>query len=411
MQIEEDLVAVKRPTIIEPANPWQVRLATAVAAMLVLAACSSSPSATSTPVVTASRSATASPAGSPTSDDPFVPVARAAAEAATAPVTTWDGPTTGPKAQAGKSLVCISQDQQNGGPAGICAGAQEAAQAIGWTFQILDAKGTADGDLSVMNQALALHPDGIVNASISIDIIAAQLRQAADAGIKVVGWHATTFPGSTMDPPEFYNVQSDQVVGGRTMADYVIADSNGKAGVAIVNWSIFPIAILKVDSMKIEIERCRDCKILSEGDIALTDGAQKMPTYVTGLVQQYGSKLTHLMFINDGYADFSIPAYQALGIGPSGPPVMVSFGDGSAPAYQRIRDGQYQTATIPEPLDVSAWQMIDELNRAFAGEPPSGYVQPVHLVVKGNVDADGGTNNIFDPQNHYRDEYKKIWGV
>jgi ribose transport system substrate-binding protein len=377
---------------------WSSRVAAAVTTLFVLAACSSTPSGS------------ANPSGS-TSVDPFVAVAKAAADRATAPVTTWDGPTTGPKAVKGKSVVCISQDQQNGGPAGICAGAQEAATAIGWKFQILDAKGTAAGDQDVMNQALALKPDGIVNASISIDLIADQLRQAATAGIKVVGWHAQTFPGPTLDPPEFYNVQSDQVVGGRTMADYVIADSNGKAGVAIVNWSIFPIAILKVDSMKIEIQRCRDCKILSEGDIALTDGAQKMPTYVTGLVQKYGKALTHLMFINDGYADFSIPAYEALGIGPAGPPVMVSFGDGSAPAYQRIRDGKYQTATIPEPLDVSAWQMIDELNRAFAGEPPSGYVQPVHLVVKSNVDADGGNKNIFDPQSGYRDQYKKIWGV
>ncbi len=396
--IEEDYVISPSTVRQHTRRQWLAPYASWAAIFLVVVACASAPAGTP------------SPAASAVSDDPFVAIARAASDAATAPVTTWDGPTTGPKAAVDKFVICVSQDQQNGGPAGICAGAQEAAEVMGWRFQVLDAKGTADGNQSVMNQALALQPDGIVNASISIDLIADQLRDAAEAGIKVVGWHATTFPGATMDPPQFYNVQSDQVVGGRTLADYVIADSNGKAGVAIVNWSIFPIAILKVDAMKIEIERCRDCRILDQGDIALTEGAQKMPTYVTGLVQRHGGALTHIMFINDGYADFSIPAYQALGIGPSGPPVMVSFGDGSAPAYQRIRDGQYQTATVPEPLDVSAWQMIDELNRAFAGEAPSGYVQPVHLVVKSNVDADGGTNNIFDPQNNYREAYKAIWG-
>ena len=371
------------------------KLAMALAGLMVLAACGS----------------TSTGGSGNSSTDPYVAIAKSIADKATAPVTTWDGPTTGPKAVKGKFVICISQDQQNGGPAGVCAGAQEAAQVLGWRFQILDSKGTAAGDLNVMNQVLALHPDGIINASISNDIIKTQLNQAAAMGIKHVSWHATTFPGPVSDPVDFFNVQSDQVTGGQVMADYVIATTNGKAGVAIVNWSIFPIANLKVNSMRGEIQKCRDCKILDQGDIPLTDGPQKMPTYVTGLIQKYGSQLTTLMYINDGYADFSIPAFKAAGIGPAGPPVMVSFGDGSPPAYQRIRDGQYQTATVPEPLALSGWQMIDEMNRALSGAPPSGYIQPVHLVTKTDVNADGGQQNIFDPNNGYRAAYKKIWGV
>ena len=54
---------------------------------------------------------------------------------------------------------------------------------------------------------------------------------------------------------------------------------------------------------------------------------------------------------------------------------------------------------------------MDELNRAFAGEKPSGYVTKVHLVTKDNIDADGGAQRRFDPDNGYRDQYKKIWGV
>jgi ribose transport system substrate-binding protein len=54
---------------------------------------------------------------------------------------------------------------------------------------------------------------------------------------------------------------------------------------------------------------------------------------------------------------------------------------------------------------------VDEMNRAFAGQPPSGYVTPVHLVTADNIQFDGGPNNIFDPDNGYRDQYKRIWGV
>ena len=76
-----------------------------------------------------------------------------------------------------------------------------------------------------------------------------------------------------------------------------------------------------------------------------------------------------------------------------------SFGDGSVSAYERIRQGKYQIATVPEPAVMQGWQVADELNRAFAGQPPSGYVTAVHLVTKENVDADGGDKNRFDPSN------------
>ena len=81
------------------------------------------------------------------------------------------------------------------------------------------------------------------------------------------------------------------------------------------------------------------------------------------------------------------------------------------PAFQRIRDKQYQIATVAEPLHLQGWIMVDEMNRAFAGEKPSGYVPPSHLFTAENIDKDGGAENIFDPGNGYRDAYKKIWGV
>ena len=66
---------------------------------------------------------------------------------------------------------------------------------------------------------------------------------------------------------------------------------------------------------------------------------------------------------------------------------------------------------MPEPLTMQGWQLVDELNRAFAGEQPSGYFAPVHLVVQDNVAFDGGDKNIYDPDNGYRDAYRKIWKV
>jgi len=80
------------------------------------------------------------------------------------------------------------------------------------------------------------------------------------------------------------------------------------------------------------------------------------------------------------------------------------------PAFQRIRQKQYQIATVAEPLHLHGWQCMDELNRAFAGQPPSGFVAPPHLFIASNLDRDGGPNNLYDPENGYKDQYRKIWG-
>jgi len=132
--------------------------------------------------------------------------------------------------------------------------------------------------------------------------------------------------------------------------------------------------------------------------------------YAAALLQRFGTKWSYTLAINDLYYDFMGPSLISAGRDPAGPPVNISAGDGSKSAYERIRSGQFQAATVPEPLTMQGWQLVDELNRAFAGQRPSGYVAPVHLVTAKNLNQDGGQNDIYDPANHYRDAYAKIWG-
>jgi len=49
------------------------------------------------------------------------------------------------------------------------------------------------------------------------------------------------------------------------------------------------------------------------------------------------------------------------------------------------------------------------MNRLAAGQPVTGYVFPVHLVTADNVDADGGDRLRYDPDDGYRDIYRRIW--
>src|SRR4051812_3664699 len=75
-------------------------------------------------------------------DDAFMKMAKDYIASVTSPVTEWTGPTSGPKAQAGKLVIYVSDDQRNGGARGVGDGAQEAAKAIGWDFRLLDGQGS-----------------------------------------------------------------------------------------------------------------------------------------------------------------------------------------------------------------------------------------------------------------------------
>jgi ribose transport system substrate-binding protein len=332
---------------------------------------------------------------------------------AAAPVTEWTGPTTGPKAQGKKLVIYVSSQQTNGGASGVGDGAQEAAKAIGWDFRILDGQGTVPGRSSALSQAIALKPDGIILGTVDAAEQAPLVEQATAAGIKVVGWHSGPAPGKIDGiPGVITNITTDPNEVAKASALYAVVDSGGKASVILFTDSIFGIATAKTNAEKAAIESVPGNKVLEIVDTPIGELATRMGPLTTALLSKYGKNWTYSIGVNDLYFDFSAPSLQTAGVDPAtGNPRQIAAGDGSVPAFQRIRDKQYQLATVAEPLHLHGWQTIDELNRAFAGEPPSGYVAPVHLFINDNIEKDGGAKNIFDPDNGYKDHYKAIWGV
>ena len=330
---------------------------------------------------------------------------------ATKRADTWDGPTAGPTAVGSKTVVYVSGDMRNGGMLGVGRGVEEAAKAIGWTVRTLDGQGTVSGQSAAFGQAMALKPDAIIVGGSDAEEQKVAIEDAAKQGIVIVGWHAGPKPGPMDGVPVFANVTTDADQVAKVAAMKAIADSNGKAGVVIFADSAYAIAIHKGHAMEAVIKQCATCSVVMFEDTPLADVSNRIPQLTTGLLQKFGAKWTHSLAINDLYFDFMPPSLGSAGLAGDAAPFNISAGDGSESAYQRIRDKQYQAATVPEPLNMQGWQLVDELNRAFAKKPWSGFVPGVHLVTVDNIGFDGGPKNVFDPDNGYRDQYKKIWAA
>ena len=343
--------------------------------------------------------------------DAYLDMATAKAKAATARADKWDGPTTGPKIAEGKTIVFVSGDQKNGGILGASEGVEEAGKAAGWKVVVIDGQGSVSGRTAAMNQALTLKPDGIVVGGFDTKGQQVAFDAAAKAGAVVVGWHSGTKPGPEPDAGIFANVTTSPQDVSDTAAYEAIADSKGTAGVIVFTDTQYEIAVFKARAMEAAIKKCAGCKVLEFVDSPIGESSQRMPQLTTTLLQKYGAKWTYSLAINDLYFDFMGPSLAAAGIGGEGPPKQISAGDGSESAFQRIRAKQYQSGTVPEPLNQQGWQLVDELNRAFAKAPWSGYISAIHLVTADNIAFDGGPKNVFDPDNGYRDHYKAIWGV
>jgi ribose transport system substrate-binding protein len=131
-----------------------------------------------------------------------------------------------------------------------------------------------------------------------------------------------------------------------------------------------------------------------------------MPAIVSALLHRFGARFGYMLAINGIYIGGARAGLVNAGRRGGDPPLAIGAGDGDASDFERIRAGDHQTASVAEPLYLQGWQLVDELNRARAGQPPSGYVAPPRLITRADV-PDGA---VFDPPSGYRASYRRIWG-
>jgi ribose transport system substrate-binding protein len=333
--------------------------------------------------------------------------AKAEVEKYTGPQNEWLGPTLAPKPQPGKKIVFLVSDQRLEIDHLYSVYFTDAAKALGWTVTVIDGKGMPSGWLTGMNEAVALKPDGI---AVSADVRGLQqpIRAGVAQGIKFVGLHAAGEPGPQPDLNLFTNIQGDPRQIGDAQGAWIIANSNGAGNVVIITHNEYSIAHMKSSATQDEIAKCTGCKVDEYSNTPAGEAPQRMPQLMTSWLQRFKPPF-YITTVGDADFDYLAPVLRNGRIEPTS--VKLVGADGYKSAYERIRKGEYQAVTVPEPIEEQGYQAADELNRAFNGQPPSGFVQPPYLVTRENVDKEGGDKNSYFPTNGYKEKYKQIWGV
>lgn len=317
----------------------------------------------------------------------------------------WEGPTSGPVKQAGKKVLFISQDFKNGGISTAYRGFSAAAAELGWDVNVVDGKSDAKTIHAAFLDAIHSHQDAIVLGGFQTDEFKDVVALAKQSKIILAGWHAAAEPGPSKDL--FINIATESSEVARMAADYAIQSGSGNVGVIIFNDNRFGVANAKTQRMKEIVEQCKKCKVLAVENLLISNAGKDIPAAVARLNKTYGKAWTHTLAINDVYFDamnFPLASIGRLDI------KNISAGDGSNVALSRIKGGlSQQIATVAEPTNMQGWQLADELNRAFAGVPPSGYVTKPILVTTQLLKQIGTA--AIDSEVPYEKAYRSIWQV
>lgn len=346
--------------------------------------------------------------GATAQENPVQFMSRANAKVARAAAlkNRWEGPADSPRMHKKKKIIFIAGDMSDAAIAGVFHGVREAGVAGAWETLSIDCRGRCNQGAAIISQAIDMKADGIILAGVDVTTQAKGIAAAAKAKVPVVGWHASVKSG----PADglFTNITSNPKEAAQVAALFTVIDSNSKAGIVVFTDSSNPYMAAKSAAIIETIKQCDGCHILSVEDVPLNDAYLKMKGVVENVLKRHGTKWTHAIAVNDFYFDL-LDASSIAPLVASNKLIGISAGDGSMTAYRRIRSKGIQSGTVPEPLTMHAWQLVDELNRAFSNQPPSGYVTPVHLVTSQNIAYDGGEKNTFDPANDYRNHYQRAW--
>ncbi len=376
---------------------------------LLLAACSSSNSPGS-----ASSSTTTPSSGS---SAVALKAAIAATNAGYQGTSTDVDPTSRPAAKD-KTIVIISAGQGADSNSVPSNGALQAAQAIGWHASIYDAQLNPSKYAGLVDQAIAAHVNGIILDAIDCSTVKGPLEQAKKAGIAVTAMYAfdcndphsgggttTLFGGVTNYGAKNANLDKFTESYGSDQADYIIAKSDNKAKIIVVQDPEFTVLYYTALGFDNTIAASHGSQVIATLDITqedLVDGQ------VVPIIQAELARYPQATWIKSPFTyATTLGIVPALGTNPNH--VSVMGGEGFHDELDDIRNGKI-VATNAISSNWTGWAAVDTLNSIF------NHTKPVDSGIGWTlVDA---THNLpsdptadYQPAINYQAEYKKAWGV
>lgn len=338
-------------------------------------------------------------------------------------------PTSAPKPPPGKKIWVIACSTAAEGCSTPANAAADAGRKLGWTMTVQDGKLDPNVYNQLIRGAIAAKVDGLVLESVDCGPVAAAIKQATDAGIKVVGSVASDCNQKYVGGQAEFTAQvsycaqptsdeaklescyesflNNEYAG--NMANYTIAQLNGKANVIVMQEDDTLQARIVGTAYQSALAQCSGCKVhvipftgqdLIDGNLQAKAAAalQKFPNADTVMIPYDAAGLLGV--------SAAVKTAQAQGRA-----LQMIGAEGLSGAIAQIKSGQGQTFATGAPIQWWGWSAIDAMIRAFAGQPQVDEGIGVQAI---NKDHNLPTATPYYNGNQNTDwkaNYLKIWGV
>ncbi len=383
------------PALLRPVAVGAVLLATVP---MLLAGCSSdgSDGADSTAGDTSSTSTDA--ASTAWLDD-----AKAIADQATTMPTTINAAANGPvDPPESMSIFFIGCDQSIPGCVAQVTGVQEAADALGYDVQVCDAKSDTASFQNCFSQAVNAKPDFIVNNARPASDAAESYADAHAAGIPVIGQFTSEKPD-----PETGNAAEVGYVcelEGELLGNYIVAQSEGKANVAVFADTVYRCNGQRADGVKAALEKCPTCEVTVDTYSAATAMTDLPPALQAKIQSSPG--LTWIV-ATPGFS--GVMAADAIRQAGKGDSISVGTFDGDEPTLALVRDQDIVKADVASGVYENGWTVVDVAMRLANGmDVPDLIENPTQLLM--TVDSAPAEGTYYGADG-FRDQFKELWGI
>jgi hypothetical protein len=358
--------------------------AAALAAVAVLAAACSSASGSGTASGGASSAAASPAATSPAALSATVGQARSQVASYENPDPTISLPALSAKPPAGKTVDFITC------PFASCLEIQQAAQAaakrLGWTVRVYNGGDTPASYTSAMNDAVQNPGDAVLGIGILPN--SAIAGQLAALKAKHVPWVAVA-SASPVGDDMIANFSSAPEIAesGKVMADWIIADSQGKANVAYFWDPALTQHKPAKDAFTAEMSTlCPACTVSVQTTSFSTGVGTSDPGQIVSYLQRNPS--TNYIVIGVGDATAGVP--QALAAAGLAGKVKIVTRLADTVNFKDIAAGTEAMGVTEETYEIG-WRMIDATARYFLGDPMTCCTTPigtVHVITKADLPSD-----------------------
>lgn len=326
-------------------------------------------------------------------------------------------PTAAPKPQAGKKVWIISPGQIGESASIATNAAKEAGELIGWKMTLYDSKlDIANFSLGI-RQAIAAKADGIILHAIDCAIVKQPLIEARAAKVKILAYYSLDcddpsikgeplFDGSVNFGDQFGDYASLTKAYSGVKADWVIAQTKGKA--KVIQFKEDELMVVKYlrEGFEQSLAKCKSCEIVKTVDFTLTDLGPKLQQKAqAALLQHPEANAIHAPY--DSVIHLGVGA--AILESGRNDQLAVVAGEGFPSNVQLIRDNKGQDAANAFPSQWTGYAAVDSLNSLFHGQKPQDSGIGYKLLDREHNLPPAGQG--YAPIADFKATYKKIWGV